>query len=463
MAPQLGASEEWEKVEKQPVPCYADETKYETAVWGQDDPFNRFCPEFDGVISATGCVATATAIIMRYHEWPEAGHGELPSYTYLNDANKERTVYGITLGNVYDWENMPLKIDFETTDEQKDQIARLIADVGIMVQSSYYPEGTGAQPVNVAVGIADHYYYDASACNYFKEYFSDEAWLSMIYDNLDNVGPVLYSGFGPDGGHAFVLDGYNSKGQFSINWGWKGRGNGMFTFPAFDDFTEGHQALLNFKKDQGGSIAEFLCIDGNGFGKGLTSETTEFEVGEPFAVNCSYIFNLTARPFVGHFALAVMHRDGTMGEILDQTEEPFELEPYGGTNLYSDELVLTEPINIGDRVMMFFRSDNTPEWTVIPGNKEDYVSDAVAIADQLFIDEATSFKYTSASGELEITTKEDAEWTLADADGKEYTDNIEFNDGVLTIDTKKFPLGSYFLTLTKKDDSKTLEFVFGSK
>ena len=461
--PQMGAVEEWERVEKGQIPCYDSERQYETAKWGQDDPFNRFCPEFNGVISASGCVATATAILMRYHQWPEAGHGELPSYTYINDEGQERTVFGLTLGNVYDWENMPLTVDPETTDEQKDQIARLIADVGIMAQSSYYPSGTGAHPSTVSLGIVEHFYYDASAFNYMKEYFSDDVWLSMIYDNLNNVGPVLYSGYAPDGGHAFVVDGYNSKGEFSINWGWKGRGNGFFTFPAFDDYTAGHQALLNFKKDEGGKILEMMCIDGDETTPGLTSETTEFEVGVPFNVSCRWIYNLSARDFTGDFAVGVEHRDGTLSEILDQTEEPWEIKSFYGTSLYSEDIVITEPISIGDHLRLYFRSDNTPEWTPVPGNKELGIADIVPVADPLFLDEATSFKYTSASGELEVTTKKDAEWRLADADGKEYTDNIEFKDGVLTISTKKFPVGSYFLTLTKKDDSKTLEFVFGSK
>ena len=463
-APQMDAGREWEALEKQLIPCYANEKKYETATWGQDDPYNIYCPRYNDELSATGCVATATAIVMRCHKWPEAGHGELPSYTYIDDEEIERSINGLTLGNVYDWDNMPLKVNSGTSLESQKQIARLMADVAIMAQSSFYPTGTGAHPVNAAAGLAEYFYYDASIVTFFKEYFTAEEWIAMLKDNLDNVGPIVYAGYSRDGGHAFVLDGYNSKGQFSINWGWGGSGNGYFTFPSFQGFNEGHQAVINMKKDEGGTPAEVLCIDGNGDGGGLTSETTEFEVGVPFDVNCEFIFNMSAQTFTGNFALAVVHRDGTMGEILDQTEEPFVLEAFYGESLYSTELVITEPISIGDHIRMFFNSENTPEWTPIPGNKEDdyYVPESIPIADALYLDEATSFNYSAESGVLSVTTKKDAEWRLADADGNEYTDGIDFTDGVLTINAKDYPLGSYFLTLTKADDSKTIEFVFGS-
>ena len=114
---------------------------------------------------------------------------------------------------------------------------------------------------------------------------------------------------------------------------------------------------------------------------------------------------------------------------------------------------------------MFFSSETTPGWTPIPGNKEDefFVPESIPIADSLYLDEATSFQYTAESGVLAITTKKDAEWCLADADGNEYTDGIDFTDGVLTINTRYYPLSSYLLMLTKGGDRKNIEFVFGSK
>ena len=52
--------------------------------WGQEDPYNMLCPMDNraGKLSATGCVATAIAQIMKYYEWPAKGKG---SNTYISD------------------------------------------------------------------------------------------------------------------------------------------------------------------------------------------------------------------------------------------------------------------------------------------------------------------------------------------------------------------------------------------
>ena len=462
VAPQKGSYDEWESMENGRVPLYATGKYMETAKWNQGSPYNMYCPAVNGSPGVTGCVATATAIVMRYHQWPEAGVGDLPGYTYRDDSGQEQAVAGLTLGNVYDWEMMPLTIDDSTPMEEQKQVARLMADVGIMLQSSYDPGGTGAYASDIHTGLAEHFFYDASAFNYLKSYYSDDQWVDMIIDNLEKVGPVVYSGFSEEGGHAFVLDGYNAAGQFSINFGWGGNYNGYYTFPAFDEYTDGHQVTLNIKKDEGGAIVEALYIDGNENAPGLTSETTVFKVGELFDVDCQYIYNISSRTFNGAVALGIMHRDGSLGEIINDEDDDVNIGPYYGVHFYYTECEITEPILIGDRLCMWFRSENTPEWTPVLPNVEDGIPGEIPIADAKSLEEVTSFRYTSANGELVISTKADAEWSLADADGVQYTEGIDFTDGVITIMTKNYPLKSYYLTLTKEYDSKTVEFVFGS-
>ena len=55
--------------------------------WGQNEPFNRLCPDLDSETKcATGCVATAAAQIMYYHKYPTSGENAydwdqmLPNY-----------------------------------------------------------------------------------------------------------------------------------------------------------------------------------------------------------------------------------------------------------------------------------------------------------------------------------------------------------------------------------------------
>ena len=54
----------------------------ETAKWDQANPYNWLCPHIAGKETYTGCTATATAIVMRYHQWPKAGSGTLPGLHY---------------------------------------------------------------------------------------------------------------------------------------------------------------------------------------------------------------------------------------------------------------------------------------------------------------------------------------------------------------------------------------------
>ncbi len=468
--PQVGARQEWESFEMGRIPMYATEKQYETAKWNQERPFDTYCPQVDGKPCAAGCTAVATAIVMRYHKWPQSGTGVLPEYYYQDDDGTPRMVPELSLGNVYDWDAMPMVLHSYDDDElAKEQVARLIADVGIALQSQYNPGGTGAYTSDIVDVLPRNFSYDASMADYYLPYYTYGEWTGMLMDNLDKVGPIVYSGSSAkEGGHAFVLDGYNTKGQFSINWGWGGRGNGFFTFPDFDDYKLYNSAILGIKKDEGGNVKDLLFLDGNGVGKGLTSSTSEFKVGEPFNISCMYVYNLTNHTVTGRFVLAVVHRDGSLGEVIDDGEgeedELFTLESLAGIGIVSDDCVLTEQPQIGDRICLFFKSENNPELTLVSGNKEDGTPYEIPIADALYLDEATSFRYTSSSGNLVISTKKDAQWTVADASGTLYTEGIEFANGELTIQTKQFPGGSYFITLTKgENDSMSVEFVFGSK
>jgi len=53
----------------------------------------------------------------------------------------------------------------------------------------------------------------------------------MGRDHLCGVGakcPVFYSGQAEDGGHQFIVDGYDGNGLFHMNWGWGGMHDGEF-------------------------------------------------------------------------------------------------------------------------------------------------------------------------------------------------------------------------------------------
>ena len=97
------------------------------------------------------------------------------------------------------------------------------------------------------------------------------------------------------------------------------------------------------------------------------------------------------------------------------------------------------------------------------GNLEAGSVDEIPIADERSIAEITSFRYTSSTGELLVSTKADVTWALSGSSGMPITEGVRFESGALYIDTKQFPKDTYLLKLEKDEDSKTIEFVFGSK
>ena len=188
--------------------------RLQTAWWSQGDPYNRYCPVIDGKRCVTGCTATAIGIIMNYHRWPERGSGNLPSYSY-NYNGVSNTVPGHSLGHSYDWEAMNRQ---EGRDD--DQIARLLYDIGVMVEMSYTPGASGAGTSYVN-RLSQYFGYDKDIRGYYREYTMDAEWEQVIRNEIDAKRPVLYSGFRPDGGHAMVIDGYSGR-YFGINFGWGG-------------------------------------------------------------------------------------------------------------------------------------------------------------------------------------------------------------------------------------------------
>jgi hypothetical protein len=110
--------------------------KLETAQWDQGSPYNQLLPIIDGQLAPTGCVITATAIIMRYHKWPEHGTGTIPGYT---TQTLNITLPAIKLGHTYEWDKMPLIYKYnEYTQEERNQVAQLMLELGTMLGADYH-------------------------------------------------------------------------------------------------------------------------------------------------------------------------------------------------------------------------------------------------------------------------------------------------------------------------------------
>ena len=227
----------------------------ETASWGQNYPFNEQCwTKYKGTTHAkTGCVATAYAIVMRYHKFPKEG-------TENKLYNCQATDYVELTDRVYDWDNMPLVYDKNWSEEQIYEVSKIMMHLAHANFSTFGANGTTANEERETARLNRYFNYPKIAASYQREH-SREEWEAKIRESLDNGCPVPYaannSGTG-DSRHMFVIDGYTDNGYFHFNFGWNGSGNGWFKLDAIkpaqgDDYSwkEGseHYANFNLKPD----------------------------------------------------------------------------------------------------------------------------------------------------------------------------------------------------------------------
>ncbi len=204
-----------------------------TTRWNQDAPYNNDCPMLQGQRTVTGCVATAVAQILKYHNWPETGTG-IQSYSWSNGGTTLTYDFSKT---TFKWDDMLDVYDSSATPAQNAAVAELMYACGVGVQMNYHYEASGAISTNVAPALRDFFNYDKGVQSLSRYNYSLAEWEDLVYDELAN-GPVYYSGSGTEGGHAFVCDGY-ADGYFHFNWGWGGMSDGYFLLNALDPASQG--------------------------------------------------------------------------------------------------------------------------------------------------------------------------------------------------------------------------------
>ena len=213
-------------------------------LWDQGTYYNNECPEEDGVHCYTGCVATALAQVMKYHNYPDSGTGTL---SFTSSGSTKLTV-DFSEG-AYDWNNMPNQLTNKSSEAEVNAVARLMYHCGALVQTVYYTSGSAANMTNILRSLPVYMGYSKSCSYRDRSYFTDSQWEEIIYNEMVNHRPVCYSGGTNANRHAFVCDGYNADDNtFHFNWGWSGNGNGYFKLTALEPFGPNSYYVYNAKQ-----------------------------------------------------------------------------------------------------------------------------------------------------------------------------------------------------------------------
>lgn len=200
--------------------------------WDQAEPYNDLCP-IDPTTSErciTGCEATAMAQIINYHQYPEATIARIPAYT----SNTRSISVAAIEPTAIDWNHMCNNYFSSYTTEEATAVATLMQLCGAALKMDYTSDGSGAYDRDAALSLKKYFGYSEDIRLLDRKYFSADGWDETIYNELANDRPVLFGAQSTGGGHAFVIDGYDSNRLFHVNWGWSGYCDGYFLLSVLD-------------------------------------------------------------------------------------------------------------------------------------------------------------------------------------------------------------------------------------
>lgn len=197
--------------------------------WGQEAPNNNFCPiDSTGKRCVVGCVATAMSQVMRYWQWPATGRG---SHTYTDSIGCKQTLTADFSAHTYDWGNILDSYEEGRYNQaQADAIALLSSDCGISVNMRYGANDSGARSVYQPIAMTNYFGYDRGAQLLFRDFYSLDEITLILKKELAAGRPILISGYNNNGGHAFVIDGYDENDWFHTCWGNAGGTDNTYTY-----------------------------------------------------------------------------------------------------------------------------------------------------------------------------------------------------------------------------------------
>lgn len=331
---------------------YKGERLLSTAAWGQWAPFNNLTPQH----YPTGCAATAMAIVMRYHQWPDVGSG---SKTHIWKDSVMTANFGSTH---YDWANMPVSYE-QYNDAQANAVAVLMRHLGVSVEMYYDAESSGARQTLVPGALQQYFRYGATARLLTASDYDAATWNGMMRKEIDSNRPVIYTGESIQGrgAHGFVLDGYRDN-LFHFNFGWNGSGNGFFAISAITstdrnfEFANKQQAVIGITPVKAEKAAP-LQLDCEGKYEGFYTAISSLKAGEKQSVHLSALSALST--WRGKLQWNLCKADGSIVEQLGNKQ----IDMNGGSTQGVDfELAAKNNAAKGYYLQLMACADGATKW-----------------------------------------------------------------------------------------------------
>ena len=261
-----------------------------------------------------GCVATAMAQLMRFHQHPTTGVGTQGFYITVDGTRVGRYLRGGDgSGGPYDWANMVLVPGGGTTTVQRQAIGSLCHDAGLSVFMDYTSSGSGADTLAAAWSYRNIFLYTGAVAAWNDAAQLGSAVQAMTNPNLDAGWPVIFGIKGTYGGHAIVCDGYgyNSGTLYHhLNMGWSGTSNAWYNLPNIDaaiPFTTLYKCIYNVYTTGSGEIISGRVTDTGGAPLSGATVTATRTLGGTYTAttNAQGIYALRKVPSASQYTVEV--------------------------------------------------------------------------------------------------------------------------------------------------------------
>lgn len=313
--------------------------------WDQDAPYNNMCPILsNGKRGYTGCGNTATAQVMKFHNWPAS---PIADVEWRNNITGE-TDFCEMKSHVYDWDNMLYNYTSEYSEAQGNAVALLMADLGKATQTMYMQEVSGNNASDIAYALVHVFNYSPELFIAERSNYTYEEYIALIRENLNNRQPIVYCGYGQnlEVGHGFVCDGIDENNLLHIDWGWNGIFNGYFDMAIMEPEGNGigglcsrynvnQHAIMNIKPrtegevNKGGTLSldKMNVFDMNAWAS-VDEMSCEYvdgmaEVGVSFG-----LVNMSHSDIEGSIGFGILDKDGNLVKDIE----------FGETDLYPRSL-----------------------------------------------------------------------------------------------------------------------------
>ena len=460
----------------------------ETALWSQNKPFNNKCPAVNGSAAMTGCVETAAAIIMKYHQWPDMGVGE---HSYKDGVMPRKANFE----TAYQWNKMLNDYNGDYTKEEASAVATLMWHCGVLAEMAYGAYSSGAVTATLIDNLKEHMKYNKGMQELYREWYDMNTWHLLMRDELDNGRPILYGGITQsNAGHQFVVDGYEGD-YYHVNWGWGGLANAFFLLTDLKPDTQGiggssldepysvmQSAVIGMEKagntPKCKDILLFTIDEYAGFKyKGLLTTETNIQKNKPFSVQFGVVMNYMATKFNGTIEIRLEDKNGNTKEVLlnqDVVLNNYQTTTANAIAAVIDLVIEKSDIEPGDRIRTYAKSKGNSEWMLVGGrfgsrtqSKVDYASYEIIVKEDIdtgiekVIQDDSSFRVeTDVNHNITVISLEDFDGiSIYNINGVLQKRINAGSQQQMTFSCSDCPSGIYILFLHTQQSIKSKKFL----